>query len=149
MSSVKEQLLEDMMEAMEEKDTEKLSVIRMARATIKNAEIHGRKDLSNGEVIEVLFSELKMRCEAREEYARLGKRSEALRLDREIEVLMNYVPPQAKSQEMEDLAHAVIEELGAKDTHDLGRVMGAVMPRVQGRINGMQVSAMVKEILGK
>ena len=94
MSSLKEKLLEDMKKAMNEGSHVTLAAIRTTRAAIKNEEISQRKDLSNGEVVEILKREIALRREARDEYRRLGNEPEAGRLEQEIEVLEKYLPPQ-------------------------------------------------------
>jgi len=94
MSSLKEILLEDMKKAMIERSEIPLAAIRTTRAAIKNEEISKRKDLSDGEVVEILKREISLRREARDEYRRLGNDSEAQRLEREISILEKYLPPE-------------------------------------------------------
>jgi uncharacterized protein YqeY len=91
-SSLKEQLLEDMKLAMKNKEKEKLSVIKTARAAIKNLEIEKRKDLEDDEVLEVLQREIEERREAIKEYENTGEKNMLKKLNQEIEILAAYLP---------------------------------------------------------
>ncbi len=82
-----------MKQAMNEGSQVTLSAIRTTRAAIKSEEISQRKDLSNGEVVEILKKEIALRREARDEYLRLGNETQACRLEKEIEVLQKYLTP--------------------------------------------------------
>ncbi len=147
MSSIKDNLLEDMKEAMKRKAREELSVIRMARAAIRNMEIEKRKDLSEDEVIDILSKEVKIRREAREEYARLGQDEESTRLNWEIEFLQKYLPPQLKYEQLKNLIQETIKEMGARGKEDFGKVMRITMEKVKGRADGKKVSELVMKYL--
>lgn len=143
MSTLKVELLEDMKIAMKQKDKEKVSVIRMARAAIKNVEIDKRKDLTDEEIIEVLAKEVKQRRGSIEEYNKVGKDDIVQKLKEEIEILTKYLPRQLTMEELEAIVEEVIE-----DTHgDIGKAMGAIMPRIKGRADGKIVSELIKKRL--
>lgn len=146
-SSLKERLLEDMKEAMKSKNKQKLSVIRMARAAIKNVEIDKRKDLEDNEVIEVLAKEVKQRRDSIKEYEKAGKEDIVVDLNKEIEILSDYLPEQLTEDELEVLVNESIEELGASSMADMGKVMGTIMPRVKGRADGNIVNTLVRQKL--
>jgi len=147
--SLKDQLVEDMKAAMKDKEAGKLrlSVIRMARAAIKNAEIDKKKEFGDEEVIEVLAREAKQRRDAIEEYLKAGRQDIVEQLQEEIKVLMGYLPEQMSREEITALVHEVITRVGAKDQKDMGKVMGALMPKVKGRADGKLVNQIVKEAL--
>lgn len=147
-SSLKEKLLEDMKTVMKNKEKQRLSVIRMARAAIKNVEIEKRKDLEDDEVIEVLAREVKQRRDSIKEYKKAGKDNVIEEINKEIEILTNYLPEQLSKEELEKKVDEVIYELGASTIQDIGRVMGAIMPRIRGRADGSLVNAIVREKLG-
>ncbi|MFP4015436.1 MAG: GatB/YqeY domain-containing protein [Halanaerobiales bacterium] len=147
MSSLKEKLLEDMKEAMKSKDKQKLSVIRMARAAIKNVEIDKRKDLEDNEVIEVLAREVKQRRDSITEYEKAGKEDTVSDLNKEIEILSVYLPEQLTEEELEVLVNETISELGATSMADMGKIMGAIMPKVKGRADGNIVNTLVRQKL--
>lgn len=148
--SIKEQLIEDMKQAMKDKEAGKLrlSVIRMARASIKNVEIDHKKELSDEEVIEVLAKEVKMRRDAMDEF-RKGNRPDLVEnLEQEIQVLMHYLPQQMTESEVRQLVASAIQETQAKGAKEMGKVMAVLMPKVKGRADGKLVNSIVKELLG-
>lgn len=145
--SIKEKLNEDLKRALKEGKKERLSVIRMAKAAIINEEKARIHELSDDEVLEVLSKEVKKRKDAKEEYERLGRGDKAEELQREIEVLQEYLPQQLSEEELEKIIKETIEEIGAKDLKDLGMVMKAVLPKVKGRADGKAVNALVKKLL--
>lgn len=147
-SSLKELLLEDMKKAMKNKKKQKLSVIRMARAAIKNVEIDKRKDLEDEEVIAVLSKEVKQRRDSIGEYEKAGKDDTVAALNKEIEILSVYLPEQLSDKEIEEIVIKVISDVGASSMADMGKVMGAIMPKVKGRADGNVVNSMVREKLG-
>ncbi len=147
MSTLKDELLEDMKIAMKQKDKDRISVIRMARAAIKNVEIDKRKDLVDEEVIEVLAKEVKQRRDSIEEYARVGKDDVVQKLKEEIEILTKYLPRQLTREELETIVDEVVQDTESSSMKDMGKVMGAIMPRIKGRADGKIVSELVKERL--
>ncbi len=92
MATLKKLLVEDMKEAMKEKEKMKVSVIRMLRASIKNTEINKRKELTDEEVIDVLVKEIKQYQESKSKYKELGKKEAVQSIEKEIEILSGYLP---------------------------------------------------------
>lgn len=78
--------------AMKNKEKEKLSVIKMARAAIKNVEIEKRKDLEDDEILEILLKEIKERCDSIKEYEKAGEKNMVEKINREIDILAAYLP---------------------------------------------------------
>lgn len=136
-----------MKSAMKKREKERLSVIRMARASIKNVEIEKRKDLDDQEVIEVMVKEVKQRKESIEEYEKAGKDNLVDKLKKEIDILLNYLPRQLTRKEIERLVDDVIIKVGAKSVADMGKVMSDLMFRVKGRADGGIVNQIVQEKL--
>ncbi len=145
--SLQEELLADMKAAMKNKDKEKLSVIRMARAAIKDAAINERKDLSDDEVIKVLSKLVKQNKESLAEFEKAERPEEVAKLNREIEILEDYLPEQLSANELEEIVEETIDEVGAGDMSDMGQVMGAIMPKVNGKADGSEVNQLVQEKL--
>lgn len=147
--SVKERLQEDMKQAMKDKEAGKfrLSVIRMVRSSIKNAEIDRRKELTDEEVIEILARELKLRRDAAEEFKKGNRPDLVDSLEREIGILMEYMPAQLSAEEIRSLVIAAIDEVQAASPKDMGKVMNKLMPAVKGRADGKLVNAIVRELL--
>lgn len=147
--TLKDRLVEDMKGAMKAREGGKLrlSVIRMARAAIKNAEIDKRHELSDPEVIEVLAKEVKQRRDSIPEFEKAGRPDFVQNLNEEIAILMDYLPTQMSEAEVREVASRVIQEVGATDAKDLGKVMGKVMPLTKGKADGKLVNQIVRELL--
>lgn len=148
--SLKDRLVEDMKAAMKAKEEGKvrLSVIRMARAAIKNAEIDKKQEFSDEQVIEVLAREVKMRRDAIDEFAKAERNDQVERLKEEIGILMEYLPQQLSAEEIRQLAQETIAATGAQGPKDLGKVMGTLTPKTKGRADGKLVNQIVRELLG-
>ncbi|MDN5292787.1 MAG: uncharacterized protein PWQ31_92 [Eubacteriales bacterium] len=147
--SLVERLEQDMKAALKDREKGKLrlSVLRMARAALKNAEINRRRPLTEEDVIEVLAREVKQRQDAMEEYRRLGREDAAARLQEEIAILEEYLPARLTEEEIRELARDAIAKTGAVGPRDIGKVMGYLMPQVKGRADGRRVNEIVKEML--
>lgn len=148
--SLKDRLVEDMKVAMKAKEEGKvrLSVIRMARAAIKNAEIDKMVEFNDDQVIEVLAREVKMRRDSIEEFSKANRPDTVKALEEEISVLMEYLPQQLSEGEIRQLAQETIAEVGAQGPKDLGKVMGRITPKTKGRADGKLVNQIVRELLG-
>jgi uncharacterized protein len=149
--SVKDRLTEDMKKAMKDREAGKLrlSVIRMVRASIKNAEIDRHKELSDDEVLDVLAKEVKLRRDAAEEFKKGNRQDLVDTLGLEIAVLMQYLPQQLNEAEVRALVVEVVASTGAAGPKEMGKVMAALMPKVKGRADGKLVNTIVKEMLSK
>ncbi len=148
---LKERLNEDMKKALKAKETLRLSTIRLLLAAIKNLEIAKGKDkeLKESDIMGALKLEAKRRKESIEAYKK-GKREELVEKEtRELEIIKEYLPPELSPEELKELIEETIEEVGARDLKDMGRVMGAVMGKVRGRADGQVVNQMVREKLIK
>jgi len=148
--TLKDRLVEDMKVAMKAKEEGKvrLSVIRMARAAIKNAEIDKKIEFSDDQVIEVLAREVKLRRDSLEVYENAGRPETVKALEEELVVLMDYLPQQLSEGEIRQLVQETIAIVGAQGPKDLGKVMGALSPKTKGRADGKLVNLIVREILG-
>ena len=147
--SLKDRLVEDMKAAMKAKEEGKvrLSVIRMARAAIKNAEIDKKQEFNDNQVIEILARELKMRRDSIEEFSKANRMDLVSGLKEEVTILMEYLPQQLSEEEIRSLAKEIIAETGAQDIKDLGKVMGSITPRTKGKADGRLVNQIVRELL--
>jgi len=148
--SLKDRLTEDMKAAMKAKDEGKLklSVIRMAKAAIKNGEIDKKKEFGDSEVIEILAREVKMRRDAIPEFEKGNRPDMVETLNQEIAILMEYLPQQLTEEEIRLLAREIIAQVGAQGPKDLGKVMGVITPKTKGRADGKLVNQIVRELLG-
>lgn len=145
--SLQERLMAEMKEAMKSGDSEKVSVIRMLRASLKNREIDRRRALTEQEIIETIASSIKQRRESIEEFKKGSRKDLVEKEEKEIAILQSFLPPQLTEEELEAKVRVTIEETGAKGIKDLGRVMKVLMPQVSGKADGKAVSDMVKTLL--
>ena len=145
--SLKEQLTNDMKEAMKAHEKERLAVIRMVRGAVKQQEIDGKAELDDEGVIAVLSKEIKMRKDSLEEFQKGGREDLVAKTQAEIDFLMPYMPAQLSEEEVRGLVKAAVEQTGASTAKDMGKVMGALMPKVKGRTDGKLVNAIVREFL--
>lgn len=145
--SIKEQLKQDLVEAMKAKDTIRKNTVQMARAGILQVEKDQRTELDDNGVIEVLAREVKKRKDVLPDYEKSGRTDLVVDLNREIEVLMTYLPEQMSEAEVEEIVRAAITETGASGMKDMGKVMAAVMPQTKGRADGKLVNTLVKKLL--
>ncbi len=142
-----ERLTEDMKSALRNRETVRLGLVRMIRAQIKNREIAKGSDLVEEEAVEVVSSLIKSRKEALE-FAVKGDRQDLVaQAEEELEILASYLPEQLSEAEIRSVVREAIEQSGAAGPGDLGKVMGAVMPRVKGRADGRLVNTIVRECL--
>ena len=148
--TLKDRLVEDMKVAMKAKEEGKvrLSVIRMVRAGIRNAEIDNKIEFTDAQVIEVLARELKQRRDELEEFIKAGRPETVKALEEELVVLMAYLPQQLSEGEIRQLVQETIAMVGAQGPKDLGKVMGTLSPKTKGRADGKLVNLLVREILG-
>ena len=147
--SIKDLLTEDMKQAMRDKESGKLrlSVIRMARANIKNIEIDEKRELNDDEVLAVLVKEVTMRQDSLEEFAKAGREELVEQAKQEIAILRKYLPEQLSDEELRALVEEAVAETGAAGPKDMGKVMAALMPKTRGRADGKRINTMVRELL--
>lgn len=145
--SLKEQLTNDMKEAMKAHDKDRLAVIRMVRGAVRQQEIDGKKELGDEDVLAVISKEVKMRRDSIEEFRKGGREDLVEKTEAEIAVLMPYLPAQLSEEEIRGLVQAAVEQTGAASPKDMGKVMGVLMPKVKGRADGKTVNAIVRSML--
>lgn len=145
--ALKERLTDDMKSALRNRETVRLGLVRMIRAQIKNREISKGSELVDEETVEVVSSLIKSRKEALE-FAVKGDRQDLVaQAEEELEILASYLPEQLSEEEIRSVVQEAIDQSGAAGPGDLGRIMGAVMPRVKGRADGRLVNTIVRECL--
>ena len=145
--SIKAQLREDLKDAMRAQDAQRRSALRMVLTAIQLAEAESPHDLTDDEIVGLVQKEVKRREEAVEMMRQAGRDELVAAEELELKILRGYLPPQLSEDEVRELAQAVIAEVGATSTRDLGRVMGALMPRVKGQVDGRVVNQVVRDLL--
>ena len=144
---MKEQLLQDLKEAMREKDTIKKDAITMLRASILQVEKDTQKTLNDDEICAIVAKEVKKRKESLKEYEEANREDIVESLKREIEVLSKYLKEKETKEEFEKLVEQAIVESQATSMRDMGKVMSILRPKTAGKADGKLVSDIVKEKL--
>lgn len=142
-----QRLNEDMKQAMKSQDKFKLSTIRMVRSAIKNVEIDAKRTLNDDEVLEILGREIKQRKDALQEFENASRFDLVDNVKAEIDILSKYLPAQLSEEEIQVIVRETIQETGATSKADMGKVMGALMPKVKGLADGKLVNAIVQQNL--
>ncbi|HET8944237.1 MAG TPA: GatB/YqeY domain-containing protein [Dehalococcoidia bacterium] len=145
--SLKDQLAEDLKDAMRQGDETRKTALRLTITAIKNAEVAAIKQFEDAEVIGVIGKQAKQRRESIEEYQKANRQDLADKEAAELKVLETYLPAQMSREDVAAEASKVIAEVGAKGPADKGRVMAALMPRLAGRADGKVVNEAVTELL--
>lgn len=141
-------LNDDMKQAMKNKDKEKLSVIRMLKASIQNESIKlGKSELLEDEDLTILSRELKQRKDSLQEFKSAGRDDLVEKLEMEIKIIQEYMPAQLTDEELAVIVQETIQETGASSKKDMGKVMSAVMPKVKGKADGARINKLVQELL--
>lgn len=139
-----------MKQAMKAKDKERLSVIRMIKASMQNEAIHlGVQTLSENDELSILSRELKQRNDSLREFQAANRHDFSEKLEKEIEILHDYMPQQLTDEELEDIIQATIKELQVTSKKDFGKVMGRIMPKIKGKADGAKVQQLVQEHLAE
>ena len=146
--SLLEQLTNDMKEAMKAKDKVTLGVVRMVKSSVSNEQIKLGHDLTADEELAVLSREMKQRVEELESYKDADREDLAEEIQGQIDVLKRYMPEQMSEEEVVAVVNETIAEVGASSNADLGKVMGALMPKVKGKADGKLVNQTVQSLLG-
>jgi hypothetical protein len=144
---MKEELLQDLKEAMKNKDTLKKDTITMLRAAILQVEKDSQKVLNDDEICAIVAKEVKKRKESVKEYEDAGREDIAENLKKEVEILSKYLPEQLTEEDIVKLVDEAIVESGAASPRDMGKVMSILRPKTAGKADGKLVSDIVKEKL--
>lgn len=144
---MKEELLNDLKEAMKNKDTIKKDTITCLRAAILQVEKDTQKALTEEEMSAIVAKEVKKRKESIEDYIKGGREDIVENLNKEIEILSKYLPEQLTKEEIEALVLEAISNTGATSPKDMGKVMQYLRPKTAGKADGKMVSEIVKEKL--
>ena len=145
--SLKTQITEDMKSAMKAGEKDRLKVVRLIRAAIKQVEIDERVELDDPGVLAVLTKMVKQRRDSVEQFEK-GNREDLAAIERdEIAVIKNYLPEQLSADDLAALVDEVIAATGAESIRDMGKVMGQIKAKAAGRADMGAVSTTVKERL--
>ena len=131
------------------KEKEKRYRLTKEKPELKEGELEKESQLTDEEIVEVIFSEVKKRKEAIVEFKKGEREDLAEKEKKEMEVLKKYLPEQLSEQDIKKLAQEVIKKANITSPKDMGRVMAGLMPKVKGKADGGQVSRIVRELLSQ
>ncbi len=145
--SLKESILSDMKSAMRAKESARLETIRMLRAAIQRKEVDDRVELDDQGVLQVVRKMVKQSADAARQFAD-GNRPDLVDKENEcISILRQYLPEPLSAQAVEEIIKQALQESGAASIRDMGKVMGLVKSKVQGRADMSAVSARIRSLL--
>ena len=146
--SVKQQLQDALKQAMKDKDAVARDSIRAVQSSLKLAEIESKKELSDEEVHAMIQKAVKQRKDSIESF-KAGGRDDLIATEQaQIEVLAKFLPEQLGEEELKKLIDEAVAATGASSMKDMGKIMGALMPKTKGKADGGLVNQLVKAKLG-
>lgn len=146
--SLLERLNNDMKQAMKSKEKDKLTVIRMIKASLQNEAIKlGKQELSEEEELTILSREMKQRKDSLHEFDKAGREDLVEKLGQEMSIVELYMPKQLSEEEISNIVKQAIVEVDVTSKADMGKVMSAIMPKVKGKADGSLVNKLVQQHL--
>lgn len=149
---LRQQINEDLKQAMKKGDTVRRDVLRMLGSMIKNAEIEKKRrdeGLNDSEVQEVVSRAIKQRRDSVEQFKAGGRTDLVEKESREIEILLSYLPAQMSDEEIRESIKEVIAAMCVSGKAEMGKVMGQAMVKLKGKAEGNKVKSIVEEELSK
>ena len=142
-----EQIIEDLKNAMKEKDTLKLNVIRDIKSGIQLKKIELKHDLSDEEVIDVISKKIKMRNDSIAEFQKASRNDLVESYSKEIEILKKYMPQELTEEEVNKIIEDAFNEIKPTSMKDMGIIMKTVTPKTKGRFDAGKISSIIKNKL--
>ncbi len=146
--TLKERLTEDFKCAMKARDEVRKNTVNFVRAAIKQYEVDNREELDDEGVLAILTKQVKMRKDALADFEKAGRTDLLESYNNEIEILMTYLPEQLSSEKLAEIVKETADSMGIDGGKgNMGKLMGAVMPKVKGLADGGAVKKAVEEFL--
>lgn len=142
-----EKIREDLKTSMKAKDSARIEVLRFLLSEVKNIGINEKRELDDGVVTQVLLKLAKQRRDGIDQFKAANRQDLADKELAELAILDGYMPKQLPDSELEAAVQAVIVETGARSKKDMGKVMKAVLEKLQGRADGKRVQAVAAKFL--
>lgn len=147
--SLKEQLFADLKTAMKEKDTLRKDTVQLIRSGILQIEKDNKIELDDEGVLDVISKQLKSRRDSLPDFLKSGRTDLIEKLNKEIEILLSYLPEQLNEDEIRKIVEEAVAGVGAASIKDMGKVMAEITPKVKGRADMKLVGGYVKKMLQK
>ncbi len=145
--SIKEKLRDELTAALRSGDAQRKTTVRMALASIKNAEVEARGEIEEDLVLNLIQKEVKARQETIEGAQQANRPDLIKKAEEEIAILNEFLPEQLSEEELRTLVQEAIEESGASSMAEIGAIMGLLMPKIRGKADGKQANQIVRELL--
>lgn len=142
-----EQLEKDMIEAMKNKEKERLTVIRMVKAALKQEQIDHKKEVNDDLLVDVVNKQIKMRKDSIQEFEKGGRQDLVSATEEEIKVLMKYLPEQLSPEEVDKIIDEIFTEVQPSGPKDMGKVMKEAQAKLKGKTDMKAVSDKIREKL--
>ena len=146
---IAQKIQEDLKTAVKAQDKPRVSVLRMVLNALKNAELEEREELSDEKELAVIASYARRIKESIEEFRKAERSDLVAKESAELAVVLSYLPEQMSDEDIRREAARLIADIGAASPRDMGRVMGEMMKRFKGKVDGAAVNRVVSELLGK
>lgn len=147
MSGLKQRINDEVKSSMRSQDRERLAVLRMIMAAIKQKEVDERIELDDGQVLTVLDKMAKQHRDSIDQFSKAGREDLVAKENNELQVVLEFMPAQLTETELDQMIREAITETGAAGMKDMGKVMGVLKANVQGKADMGKVSSMVKQKL--
>ncbi len=144
---LKERIVADMKAAMRDKNKERLQTVRLVLAAIKQAEVDTREVLDDAAVSAILDKLVKQRRDSIQQYDAAGRTDLADQERAEMAVIQEYLPEQLTDAEIDELISEALATTGASSMKDMGKIMGMIKPKAQGRADMGKISTLIKSRL--
>lgn len=145
--TISEQIAQDFKEAMKARDELRLSCLRMLKTSLKNKQVEKGDELTDDEIKALIGSAIKKGKEAAEEFRKGGRDELAQKEEKEIQILLEYLPEQLSPSEIESIVKEIIAELSITSPKDLGKLMKVAMARMAGQAQGKEVNLIARKLL--
>jgi uncharacterized protein YqeY len=145
--SLKEQIKNDIKDAMRAKDNARRDTLRNLSAAIKQIEVDERKELTNSDIEAILAKYAKQREDAIVQFKEAGRDDLVAKEEAELEIVYNYLPKPLTDSELKAAVEEIVAKVGATSMKDMGKIMGAIKKEYGTRADGGKVNKIVKEIL--
>ena len=142
-----EKLDKNMIEAMKAHEKERLTVIRMVQAALKQEQIDHKKEINDELLIDVVNKQIKMRKDSIAEFEKANRTDLVEQTQAEIDILLAYLPEQLSSEEVEKIINDIFEEVKPEGMKDMGKVMGLAQSQLKGKADMKEVSTIIREKL--
>lgn len=142
-----ERIAQDLKEAMKAKDEFRVSCLRLAKTALKNEQVARGHALNDEEAQAVLMTMVRKGQDAAREFRAGNRENLALKEEREVRLLYDYLPEQLAPDDLERILKDVIADVSAQGPKDLGKVMKAAMPRIAGKAQGKEVNELARKLL--